>query len=722
MKLLWLLGVLGLSQRALSAPQQAPAKSTVAAAKSTADPETTSTFFNGKEVPPLPQLSGTTLDQDIKKGYWLVEFYSPWCHHCQYFAPTWQTLYEFYYTLQPVQSTKDSTKDLNSFTRYYDFHFGKVDCVAFGSACTAKNAQSYPTIILFKDGKEVKKVTGTRELKEMSKWVEEVLESIRPGSRPKEGPKLPKVGAKSVDGGKPENPEAKDKDPAAGSAAASKHNAAVATAKASAKASTKAKASDVAAPKKSAAAMKPVLKGKDAPNPFGKSVPLTAESFQKAVTTTLDPWFVKFYAPWCTHCQAMYPNWAEMAREMKGVLNVGEVNCDVEKRLCKDAKIHGYPTTLFFRGGERVEYNGLRGVGDLITFAKKAVDVGSGVPDIDAPAFEELEKTEEVIFVYFYDHATTSEDFLALDRLTLSLIGHAKLVKTKDPQLAKRFKISTWPRLMVSRDGKPSYYTYLAPKDMRDYRKILGWMRTVWQPIVPELTASNAHEIMNGKIVVLGVLSRLRSDEFIIARREIKNAALEWIDKQAHAMQLERQELRDAKQLRIEEAEDRNDQRALRAAKAIRINMDDFQKKPVAFAWVDGVFWERWIRTTYGIDVKDGERVIINDDENHRYWDTTITGNPIVPSRTSILETLPKVIANPPKIAPKSTTSRIGHLFYSFRNMLSYHPLVSFLLLSAIVAGGVVFTRRRRRWSGGFIQLDGEKGIFGGPSVGGKTD
>jgi protein disulfide-isomerase len=79
--------------------------------------------------------------------------------------------------------------------------------------------------------------------------------------------------------------------------------------------------------------------------------------------------------------------------------------------------------------------------------------------------------------------------------------------------------------------------------------------------------------------------------------------------------QLERQELRDAKQLRIEEAEDRNDQRALRAAKSIRINMDEIERKGVGFAWVDGVFWERWIRTTYGIDVKDGERVVINDED-----------------------------------------------------------------------------------------------------------
>jgi protein disulfide-isomerase len=263
-----------------------------------------------------------------------------------------------------------------------------------------------------------------------------------------------------------------------------------------------------------------------------------------------------------------------------------------------------------------VEYDGLRGLGDFVTYANKAIDIGDGVKDIDAAEFKELEEKEEVIFVYFYDHATTSEDFAALERLTLSLIGHAKLVKTNSAILADRFKITTWPRLMVARDGRPTYYTALAPQDMRDFRQVLHWMESVWLPIVPELTASNSREIMDGRLVVLGILTRERPDDFMAAKKEIKSAALEWMDKQTVAFQRERQELRDAKQLRIEEAEDRNDQRALRAAKSIRINMDKSQQKEVGFAWVDGVFWERWIRTTYGIEVaKDGEKVIINDED-----------------------------------------------------------------------------------------------------------
>jgi len=450
--------------------------------------------------------------------------------------------------------------------------------------------QSYPTTIQYVDGKKEEAFRGVKNMSLLSTSIETLLEKAKPGSRPS-NIVLPEPGAssrpaptvdvsaKAVDASAKETSTSKKK-----TKTAHKH------------------------PKKPA---KPAA----TPNLKGVSVALTAETFQKEVTTSQDPWFIKFYAPWCHHCQAMASNWQQLAKEMKGRLNVGEVNCDAESRLCKEVHLRGYPTVLFFKGGERVEYDGLRGLGDFVQYAEKAIDICSGVQDVDAEQLRALEEKEEVIFVYFYDHATTNEDFMALERLPLSLIGRAKLVKTKDPKLYDRFKITTWPRLLVSREGRPTYYPPLTPKDMRDTHQVLNWMKSVWLPIVPELTASNAREIMDGKIVVLGILNREDQESFASAKREMKSAASEWMDKQIQLFQLERQELRDAKQLRIEEAEDRNDQRALRAAKSIRINMDRSEKKEVAFAWVDGVFWQRWIRTTYGIDVKDGERVIINDED-----------------------------------------------------------------------------------------------------------
>lgn len=558
--------------------------------------EETYTIFNKQKVPQLKEVGAKTLDDLIKTGYTAVKFYSPSCHHCQSMAPSWKTIYEYYWTSKPVPSTTTGDQEsLNNFHHYYGFDFANVNCVAYGDSCIQYGVSTFPKIIIFKDGKIVdqygrEKDSPPMNVQNIGEFVEKTLETIRPGSRVKDGPVWPEAGASSVKG-------------FGASTAAS-------TPTAVAKANT-----DTPTVLPKARPNKTHSKGVGPANPHGTSVPFTQDSFHTQVTVSQDPWFIKFYAPWCGHCQSLAPIWIQLAKEMEGKLNIGEVNCDVEKSLCKNAKIHGYPTMAFFSGGERVDYDGLRGLGDLVSYANSAIGIGDGVKGVTLAEFKTMEETEEVIFVYFYDHATTTEDFDALDRVILSLIGQATLVKTNDPAMYDRFKITTWPRLLVSRDGRPTYYTALTPEQMRDYPSVLNWMQSVWLPIVPELLQLNAREIMDGKIVVLAVLTRNRPDEFMAAKNEIKSAALEWMDKQIQMYQLERQEFRDAKQLRIEEAEAKDDQRAVRAAKSIRIDMRRSKRKEVGFAWVDGVFWERWIRTTYGINVDDGERVIIIDED-----------------------------------------------------------------------------------------------------------
>lgn len=459
--------------------------------------------------------------------------------------------------------------------------------------------RGYPTLNVYKDGKLVRPFKGAnRDLRSLSDFVEQFLEEIKPGSRPKAPIALPALDSEGKKVEQPKKEEPKKEEPK--------------------KEELKEQEPKKEESKKEDSNLKttPVAKVSaptHTPNVAGQSVQLDAETFQRLVTTTRDPWFVKFYAPWCAHCQAMAPAWDELGREMKGALNIGEVDCVAEKRLCKDVKLRGYPTILFFQGGERVEYDGLRGLGDLVAYAKKAVD--SDIKDVDSAGFEAMEKSGvEVAFIYFYDEATTSEDFAALERLTLRLIGHAPLLKTDDKKLTLRFKVTTWPRLVVVRDGRPTDYTALSPRDMRDTGRVLGWMRSVWLPIVPELSAANSHEVMNGKTVVLGILSRNRPNDFAAAKGELRKAAHEFMDQRRIEEKHERQELRDKKQLRIDEADDRNDERALRTAKNTRVTVG--KRKEVGFAWVDGVFWERWVRSTYGVNVAEvGERIIINDED-----------------------------------------------------------------------------------------------------------
>src|SRR5438045_2242131 len=100
----------------------------------------------------------------------------------------------------------------------------------------------------------------------------------------------------------------------------------------------------------------------------------------------------------------------------------------------------------------------------------------------------------------------------ALDGISLNLIGHAPLLRTNSEALINRFRITSFPKLIVLRDGKTSYYMALSPRDMRDHRRLLSWMKSVWLPMVPELSAANSHEVMQGRTVVLAILDRTLKD------------------------------------------------------------------------------------------------------------------------------------------------------------------------------------------------------------------
>lgn len=113
-----------------------------------------------------------------------------------------------------------------------------------------------------------------------------------------------------------------------------------------------------------------------------------------------------------------------------------------------------------------------------------------------------------------------------------------------------------------------------------------------------------------------------------------------------------------------------------------------------------------------------------NTEQNRRYWDTTITGHYIIPSRTSILETIPKVVANPPKIQPKHTISSFSKVFFDIKNAASEHKFLTIGFLIGIAVAAVLGMRNKRRSRGGFFNLDSEKnlGLLGGNSNGPKAD
>jgi len=114
---------------------------------------------------------------------------------------------------------------------------------------------------------------------------------------------------------------------------------------------------------------------------------LTTPTF--AENTSSGDWLVEFYAPWCGHCKRLAPTWEELATATKGKFNVAKVDCTVEKDVCTEKGVRGYPTIKFFSEGNTHDYNGARTVEAFTTFVDGIKNPKAEAPKAEAPKQEE---------------------------------------------------------------------------------------------------------------------------------------------------------------------------------------------------------------------------------------------------------------------------------------------------------------------------------------------
>ena len=84
-----------------------------------------------------------------------------------------------------------------------------------------------------------------------------------------------------------------------------------------------------------------------------------------------DPWFIKFYAPWCGHCKRLEPIWNQFSEKRGHQVKIAKVDCTESdnKNLCSNYEIDGYPTLLFIKGNKYYKYRGERSIEALEKFA-----------------------------------------------------------------------------------------------------------------------------------------------------------------------------------------------------------------------------------------------------------------------------------------------------------------------------------------------------------------
>ncbi|NWX19955.1 PDIA2 isomerase, partial [Aegotheles bennettii] len=114
---------------------------------------------------------------------------------------------------------------------------------------------------------------------------------------------------------------------------------------------------------------------------------LVGKTFEQVAFDETKNVFVKFYAPWCSHCQAMAAAWEELGERYKDHEDIIIAEMDSTANELENITIAGFPTMHYFPAGpgrKMVEYKSAR---DVETFSK-FLENGGTLPE-EPPAVSE---------------------------------------------------------------------------------------------------------------------------------------------------------------------------------------------------------------------------------------------------------------------------------------------------------------------------------------------
>ena len=138
-----------------------------------------------------------------------------------------------------------------------------------------------------------------------------------------------------------------------------------------------------------------------------ESVELNSSNFDELVVKSKDLWIVEFFAPWCGHCKKLAPEWKRAAKNLKGQVKLGHVDCDSDKSLMSKYKVEGFPTILVFGADKEspFPYQGARAASAIESFALEQLEANAAPPEVSeltsADVMEEKCASAAICFVSF---------------------------------------------------------------------------------------------------------------------------------------------------------------------------------------------------------------------------------------------------------------------------------------------------------------------------------
>ncbi|XP_065571993.1 protein disulfide-isomerase 2-like [Artemia franciscana] len=249
---------------------------------------------------------------------------------------------------------------------------------------------------------------------------------------------------------------------------------------------------------------------------------------------------VKFYAPWCTHCKNLAPEYVKAAEKLAtqgSLIKLAEINAEEERGISKRYDISGYPTLKLFKDGKPLDYTGGRMAESIVQWLLEKVKEEESIVHKEAEVivlnndnFTKFIESNQYVLVKFYDHECVHCQKLAPEYSKAaqkladegSSIRFAKLDASQEEYFDWKYNITGYPTLMLFKN-----FTTESPIEYKSggrSRMIVDWLKKNTGRTATSLKNTNKAKsfIKDNEIVIIGFFKDQSSEK---AKRFLSVAA-----------------------------------------------------------------------------------------------------------------------------------------------------------------------------------------------------
>jgi protein disulfide-isomerase A6 len=297
--------------------------------------------------------------------------------------------------------------------------------------------------------------------------------------------------------------------------------------------------------------------------------------------TGKDAWIIEFYAPWCGHCRRLEPEWKKAAKQLRGEVKVGAINCDAEEELCHEYGVQGYPTILYFpfkNPDEPEKYSGGRTAPEMVKFARSKTNLPSYVSVLASrQAFGKFlgkHSSRPKLFI-ITNKAMPTATHKSLSREYFQKIDFA-IIHSNQQELVSKFQVDSLPTLVIrtrDRDTDERTLHYFSGKFSKHNIQVFLKQFAVWYD-----RHSSPAEIKQARRAAASVT---RSVSALLPFPELNADSFETLPKKGHCVILfiDSQKLKAARKNGKTSKSD--------TAQALANIAEKYKHDPLNFFWVD---------------------------------------------------------------------------------------------------------------------------------------